>query len=437
MVFMKNVHLLSTTLIFVLFSLSLSFHASAYPSGAPAGYTGSPGDGQHCVACHGGSAVTVTGWITTNIPATGYIAGTVYTITATVSGSGKKGLEVSPQSATGTQLGILAAGSNNHLVGGTKYITQNSAGSTSSTVTYNFSWTAPAAGTGPVTFYGAFCVGKSNTKLSTTVVSEDASLPLSASATSTPSAICAGQSVQLNAVPAGGSGSYTYSWSSNPPGFTSTLQNPVVTPAISTQYIVNVSDGAQSVDASTNVSVTQPATAVAGNDTTFAYATTQVPLNGAATNYSGVLWSTSGTGTFSAANALSGNYLPSTSDKTAGSVTLTLTSSPVSPCYNPVSDQCVIHFDSPIGLPESLQEAIRMTISPNPAAGIFSVTVKDPEIYPVNVVVSDVCGKKISSQILHEGELKAYFDLSGHTSGVYFVSVQADGKSLVKKLIIN
>jgi hypothetical protein len=172
----QSLPLLVQLTVVLLLSLLISSQAWAYPSGSPAGYTGSPFDfgGRHCTSCHGGSAASVTGWITSNIPAQGYTSGTVYTITATVTGSGKKGFEVSPQSASGTQLGILTAGSNNHLVsGGTKYLTQNSSGSTSETVVYNFTWTAPAAGAGTVTFYGAFCVGKANTKLSTLVVNEN------------------------------------------------------------------------------------------------------------------------------------------------------------------------------------------------------------------------------------------------------------------------
>ncbi len=109
----------------VILCLAVSASAFAYPSGAPAGYTGSPGDGHHCVSCHGGSAATVTAWITSNIPAAGYTGGANYTITVTVSGTGKKGFEVSPQNASGTQLGVLAAGSGSHLIGGTKYVTHS------------------------------------------------------------------------------------------------------------------------------------------------------------------------------------------------------------------------------------------------------------------------------------------------------------------------
>ena len=583
-------------------SLVISVSAIAYPSGAPAGYTGSPGDGQHCVSCHNGSAATVSGWITSNIPAAGYTAGTVYNITVTVSGTGKKGFEVSPQNASGAQLGVLAAGTSSHLVGGTKYVTQSSAGSTSSTVSWMFTWTAPVAGTGTVTFYGAFTVAKANTKLSTTVVNENTvmplavvatanplnillgtssqlnatasggtgtytyswtsvpagftstlqnpvvsptvttqynvtvndgagtaqgnvtvtvtipaplavvasatpssitngqtsqlnasasggsgsytyswtsipagftstlqnplvsptvttqynvtasdgsgtaqgnvtvtvtAVPLSATASAAPSVICSGQSSQLNVSPAGGSGSYTYSWTSVPAGFTSSLQNPVVSPIVATQYLVQVSDGTQSIDAQTNVAVNQPATAAAGNDTTCAWITTQVPLNGIALNYSTVLWTTSGSGTFSAANALTGNYLPSLADKTDGNVTLTLTASAQFPCSNAAADMRIIHFDGPIGMGDLQNTTISMVISPNPTTGYFTVRTSGLVNEIATVSVSDLHGRIFVQRVFDCSKITPeQFEMSGSPRGLYLVKIQTSNESVVRKLVI-
>lgn len=149
-----------------------------YPTGAPAGVTGSPGDGSNCTSCHGGTATTTAGKITSNIPASGYIAGQTYQITATnpLTGSGKMGFEVSPQNAAGTQLGTLVAGSGSKLVDGTKYITHSNANTTTNTWTFN--WIAPAAGTGAVTFYGAFARNNPGpVTLSSLTVQEGAAVP--------------------------------------------------------------------------------------------------------------------------------------------------------------------------------------------------------------------------------------------------------------------
>jgi hypothetical protein len=139
--------------------------------GAPAGYTNSPGDGQNCSHCMGGAAVPVTGWITSNIPASGYLPGSTYTLSVTASGSGDKGFQVSPQDAAGNLLGTLTPGTGNKLVGSGKYVTHNAAQSGDS-FTWNFQWTAPAAGAGAITFYASFVVGKLNTKTTTLTVSQ-------------------------------------------------------------------------------------------------------------------------------------------------------------------------------------------------------------------------------------------------------------------------
>ncbi|MBN3034247.1 MAG: T9SS type A sorting domain-containing protein [Bacteroidales bacterium] len=66
---------------------------------------------------------------------------------------------------------------------------------------------------------------------------------LQVTVTATPSTICSGETSQLAAEATGGTGTYTYQWTSNPPGFTSTQQNPTVSPTITTTYTVEVYDG--------------------------------------------------------------------------------------------------------------------------------------------------------------------------------------------------
>jgi len=421
----------------LLLSLTISTGVMAYPSGSPAGYTGSPGDAHHCQSCHGGSTATVPGWITSNIPATGYVAGTVYTITATVTGTGKKGFEVSPQNITGTQLGVLAAGTGSKLVGGTKYVTQSSAGSTTGTKTWNFTWTAPATGAGTVTFYGAFTVGEPNTKLSTLVVNESTLVPLTATASAVPNLICAGQSAQLNVVPSGGSGNYTYSWTSIPAGFTSSIQNPVVSPNVSTQYTAIVYDGANSVNSQTNVTVNQPTTANAGNDTTYTPVTTQVPLNGVASGYSGILWSTSGSGTFSAAGSLTGFYFPGGADITTGNVTLTLTASAIAPCSVAATDMRTIHFDWPTGIVDVPHGPIGLIISPNPSYGLFTMQVNGLDSKTVEITILDITGRTVVQQNLNTADLQATkFNITGTTKGLYLVKIQSGNEFVIRKLFI-
>jgi len=148
-----------------------------WPGGSPGGYTGSPGDGKDCTHCHGGTATQVTGWITSDIPAEGYIPGETYTINISVTGAGDKGFEVSPQNLQGDLLGTLIDGPGIHLVAGNTAVTQDDATS-ANPATWQFEWTAPDAGTGGVTFYGAFTVNKPVTKLSTYTAQENTGVKL-------------------------------------------------------------------------------------------------------------------------------------------------------------------------------------------------------------------------------------------------------------------
>jgi uncharacterized protein (TIGR02145 family) len=67
--------------------------------------------------------------------------------------------------------------------------------------------------------------------------------------------ICEGAGVQLTNIPTGGSGNYTYSWSSDPSGFTSSDQTINVSPGTTTLYTVDVNDGFNTVSGSILVTV--------------------------------------------------------------------------------------------------------------------------------------------------------------------------------------
>ena len=78
---------------------------------------------------------------------------------------------------------------------------------------------------------------------------------LSVVAGADPTEICIGSGSQLSVNPQGGSGTYTYSWTSVPEGFTSDEHSPLVEPFENTKYFVAVNDGVLTVYDSTEVSV--------------------------------------------------------------------------------------------------------------------------------------------------------------------------------------
>jgi len=78
---------------------------------------------------------------------------------------------------------------------------------------------------------------------------------LAVTASADPAGICLGESSQLNANPQGGSGTYTYDWTSFPEGFSSNEQSPVVTPVENTKYFIAVNDGVLTMNDSVEVAV--------------------------------------------------------------------------------------------------------------------------------------------------------------------------------------
>lgn len=84
-----------------------------------------------------------------------------------------------------------------------------------------------------------------------------AAAPLASSAYSDNNYACSGSEIQLFANATGGSGAYTYSWTSIPAGFTSADENPIVIHDAEKEYFVEVNDGINTHTSSYTVSLLQ------------------------------------------------------------------------------------------------------------------------------------------------------------------------------------
>ncbi len=140
----------------------------AYTSHSPGAKTGSPADGANCTACHAGTTQTATGWITTNIPSSGYVPGTKYTITLTGKHTGvvKFGFELTAENAQNAKIGTFSItnSTETQLTNMMHAVTHTSGGltPTSGSKTWLFDWTAPVAGSGDVTFYASLNAADGN-----------------------------------------------------------------------------------------------------------------------------------------------------------------------------------------------------------------------------------------------------------------------------------
>ncbi len=116
--------------------------------------------------------------------------------------------------------------------------------------------------------------------------------PLASAPTAGTGTICAGKTIQLNALAGGGSGSYTYTWTSVPAGFTSSIADPTDNPTVNTTYWVSVFDGFTTVNSQVSVTVNalpSTPTITSGGPTNFCVGDNVTLTSSTATTY---LWST-------------------------------------------------------------------------------------------------------------------------------------------------
>ncbi|MCF8366012.1 MAG: hypothetical protein K9H16_09535, partial [Bacteroidales bacterium] len=189
------------------------------------------------------------------------------------------------------------------------------------------------------------------------------------SATENP--ICIGGSTILSANEfLGSNGNYSYVWSSDPPGFSSTNPNPpAVFPTQNTSYQLTVTDGIYTSDHEYLITVNVQPTVSVGDDALICQ-NEIFTATASAQNYSSIMWTTSGDGYFVNNHAFTTNYYSGTGDKANGQVFLTFTATPMDPCSQIASDFITLNIQQ---IPE------------NSAGPDFQVCKVDLEGVPVEV----------------------------------------------------
>ncbi len=315
------------------------------------------------------------------------------------------------------------------------------------------------------------------------------------SASADPPEICIGESAQLMATPGGGSGTYTYSWTSIPEGFVSSEANPIVEPTEDTEYKVSVSDGLVNMDASTSVIVYSLPVVDLGDDQILC-GETQYDLD-AGNPGDSYLWSTdettqtivaSGEGetmfwaeviTVNGCSSIDTVYLNFASipevnlgadTAVCGDISITLdagnpgstylwsnneTTQTIivdtlgfgygeqdisvevineSGCYN--LDGIYVVFVNCTGIEENT--SIDVKVYPNPATGIFNIELSSDANNPVNIKVVNVAGTTVYNldNIYVSGTHTEKVDISNFADGNYTVVVTSNGISTIQKIVL-
>lgn len=195
------------------FGLLATEYALTNSGGPPPNNTGAPGQ-SNCTSCHGGTvnsgSATRSLVFNGNPNLTSYTPGQTYTTVLTINqtGIGTFGFQMISRNANNTNVGTFIATNVNETQVSNGYFQHNSGGITAATTgskSWSFSWTAPATGTGTVSFYVATNAadgtgGTSGDAIYTNVftLTEAAAAPSVNAATVTQSAVCRGGSITVN-----------------------------------------------------------------------------------------------------------------------------------------------------------------------------------------------------------------------------------------------
>ncbi len=260
--------------------------------------------------------------------------------------------------------------------------------------------------------------------------------PLAAEAMATPDNICEGDSTQLDVIPSGGSGTYSYAWTSDPPGFSDSIQNPTAYPPGNTTYIVTVDDGYSTINSSVDVTVFNEPYANAGMDTTICHDET-ITLYGTADNYSYLLWESDGDGFFNDPGILDATYTPGTGDIENGQAVLSLIAYPISPCMQADSDDLVLSIDVCSGMKGYISGTPDIHIQPNPNKGIFTLKANGLSCTSVKVDISDILGNHFYAKVFqpNKGSLDETLNMKSFPKGIYFLRIACGKQLLTKRLI--
>ena len=146
-------------------AVTVGVFSLASSSGQTQALAGSPiSGGNTCTNCHGGTVNSGPGTIEINGLPAEYVPGNTYALTLSMAGesSNRLGFQTVALDATETQagsFGSLSSGVGTFTSGGATFLEHTSPSSSGS---WSFDWTAPAAGTGTVTLYTAINATNAN-----------------------------------------------------------------------------------------------------------------------------------------------------------------------------------------------------------------------------------------------------------------------------------
>ncbi len=253
----------------------------------------------------------------------------------------------------------------------------------------------------------------------------------------TPNEVCHGDSCRLDIDVSGGTGNYSYEWSSLPPGFSSNVKDPVVTPEKTTRYIAKVMDGLSVCTDTIAVITLAPPTVFSGNDSSYCTYTDSIPLQGRASNVLSIKWTTSGDGSFGDETDLNTIYFPGINDKMLEFVYLKLHGIPQPPCQQALSVKQIVFKPCP-GIGEINSATVLIQAFPNPSRGWVYMKMSGFPISPVLIQIINPFGEIVQSGVFDYPNASRLLkvNLNQFSAGIYFIRIKTSGNVVFKKIIL-
>ncbi len=242
---------------------------------------------------------------------------------------------------------------------------------------------------------------------------------LTVTASASPDVLCQGDSSQLDASPAGGEGTYTFSWTSDPAGFTSDEQSPEVYPDVTTTYYVDVSDGFQTASDDVFVTVNALPLITLGDWPEQLCNQMEPPVQLTADPEGGVY----------SGNAVTSDGVFSPEEAPLGWNVITYTYEDENGCS--ASSQDSIFVDDCVGI-SNIQQQASLVIYPNPGNGKFVV---ESNAMITGIEVMNQFGVVVYKTVVNDNSTRLNLNLA---KGVYFLKawINSGQKSITKKVFI-
>jgi hypothetical protein len=298
-------------------------------------------------------------------------------------------------------------------------------------VTYNL--TSSVQFTLTVTDAGTGCPGSDQVLITIT------GGPLSLLVTATPNPVCDSSSTQLLALASGGTGNYVFTWSSDPPGFSSTIQNPVVVPTATTTYIVNVYDGFATIIDSVLVTVLQlpgmPAKPSGPDTIDLQFVTSSAYSIHPVLSVDSYTWALMPTD----AGTISSNGPDATVTWNPAFIgTAHIKVKTVNSCGESAwSPEKLTLVERTSGISDR-SETVFMSVFPNPSHGVFTLRIESVSTEPFDLAVLDISGQILLTikDIRVSGYYEREINFNPGSKGVYILRLTNAENFAVRRILI-